>query len=114
MVQTGMASPYQTAQFPQNGEALPIKTEAGGGGGGGTGGGGGGGGAAGTLKDGPPVPTYSPPVPVPVSAVNGIDQQNVSTVGSRLGLYLQVGTQKFGRRTERDVQVKIISRIAPC
>jgi len=36
------------------------------------------------------------------------------TVESRL--YVQVGTQKFGRRTdcERDVQVKIISRITPC
>jgi len=30
------------------------------------------------------------------------------TVESRL--YVQVGTQKFGRRTERDVQVKIIFR----
>jgi len=26
-------------------------------------------------------------------------------------LYVQVGTQKFGRRTERDVQMKIIFRI---
>jgi len=34
------------------------------------------------------------------------------TVESRL--YVQVGTQKFGRRTERDVQVKIIFRITPC
>jgi len=33
------------------------------------------------------------------------------TVESRL--YVQVGTQKFGRRTERDVQVKIIFRITP-
>ena len=29
-------------------------------------------------------------------------------------LYVQVGTQKFGRRTERDVQVKIIFRITLC
>jgi len=28
--------------------------------------------------------------------------------------YVQVGTQKFGRRTERDVQVKIIFGITPC
>jgi len=34
------------------------------------------------------------------------------TVESRL--YVQVGTQKFGRKTERDVQVKIIFRIRPC
>ena len=34
------------------------------------------------------------------------------TVESRL--YVQVETQKFGRRTERDVQVKIIFRIRPC
>ena len=34
------------------------------------------------------------------------------TVESRL--YVQVGTQKFGRRTERDVQVKIIFRITLC
>ena len=33
------------------------------------------------------------------------------TVESRL--HVQVGTQKFGRRTERDVQVKIIFRITP-
>ena len=36
----------------------------------------------------------------------------LSTVKSRL--YVQVGTKKFGRRTERDVQVKIILRITPC
>jgi len=36
----------------------------------------------------------------------------VDTVKSRL--YVQVGTQKVGRRTERDVQVKIIFRITPC
>jgi len=36
----------------------------------------------------------------------------ISTVKSRL--YVQVGTQKFGRRTERDVQEKIIFRITPC
>jgi len=35
-----------------------------------------------------------------------------NTVESRL--YMQIGTQKFGCRTERDVQVKIISRIRPC
>jgi len=34
------------------------------------------------------------------------------TVKSRL--YVQVGTKKFGRRTERDVQVKITFRITPC
>ena len=34
------------------------------------------------------------------------------TVESRLNV--QVGTQKFGRRTERDVQVKVIFRITPC
>ena len=34
------------------------------------------------------------------------------TVESRL--YVRVGTQKFGRRTERDEQVKIIFRITPC
>jgi len=28
-------------------------------------------------------------------------------------LYVQVGTQKFGRRTERDVQMKILFRITP-
>jgi len=36
----------------------------------------------------------------------------ITTVESRL--YVQVGTQKFGRRTERDVQVKIIFRMTPC
>jgi len=35
-----------------------------------------------------------------------------NTVKSRL--YVQVGTQKYGRRTERDVQVKIIFHITPC
>jgi len=35
-----------------------------------------------------------------------------NAVESRLSV--QVGTQKFGRRTERDVQVKIIFRIRPC
>jgi len=34
------------------------------------------------------------------------------TVKSRL--YVHAGTQKFGRRTERDVQVKIIVRLTPC
>jgi len=34
------------------------------------------------------------------------------TLESRL--YAQVGTQKFGRRTESDVQVKIIFLITPC
>ena len=29
-------------------------------------------------------------------------------------LYVQVWTQKFGRRTVRDIQVKIIFRITPC
>jgi len=29
-------------------------------------------------------------------------------------LYVWVGSQKFGRRTERDAQVKIIFRITPC
>jgi len=28
--------------------------------------------------------------------------------------FVQIGTQKLGRRNERDVQVKIIFRIAPC
>jgi len=37
---------------------------------------------------------------------------NTCTVESRL--YVQVGTQKFGRRTERDAQVKIIFRITQC
>lgn len=79
MVQTGMASPYPTPQFPQNGEALPIKaTEAGGGGGS----------IAGQLKPevGPPVPAYSPPVSAAVAVanppVNGIEQQNVSIVST--------------------------------
>jgi len=36
----------------------------------------------------------------------------INTVESRL--YVHVGTQKFRRRTERDVQVKIIFRITPC
>jgi len=35
-----------------------------------------------------------------------------NTVISRL--HVQVGTKKFGRRAERDVQVKIIFRITPC
>jgi len=35
-----------------------------------------------------------------------------NTAESRL--YVQVGTSKFGRRTERDVQVKIIFPITPC
>jgi len=39
-------------------------------------------------------------------------EESRSTVESRL--YVQVGTQKFGRRTERDVQVKMIFRITPC
>jgi len=33
---------------------------------------------------------------------------------SGISEYVQVGTQKFGRRTERDVQVKIILRITTC
>jgi len=37
---------------------------------------------------------------------------NEYTVESRL--YVRVGTQNFGRRTESDVQVKIIFRITPC
>jgi len=36
----------------------------------------------------------------------------IGIVESRL--YVQVGTQKFGRRTESDVQVKIVFRITPC
>ncbi|KAK3919535.1 RNA binding protein fox-1-like protein 2, partial [Frankliniella fusca] len=84
MVQTGMASPYPTPQFPQNGEALPIKAESGGGGGPG-------GSIPGQLNKeagqamgqplGPPVPAYSPPVSAGAAAtspVNGIEQQNVS------------------------------------
>ncbi|XP_052125128.1 RNA binding protein fox-1 homolog 1-like isoform X13 [Frankliniella occidentalis] len=85
MVQTGMASPYPTPQFPQNGEALPIKAESGGGGGPG-------GSIPGQMKAesgqamgqplGPPVPAYSPPVSAAVAVsgapVNGIEQQNVS------------------------------------
>jgi len=39
-------------------------------------------------------------------------ERQVSTPKSRL--YVQVGTQKFGRRTERDVQVKITIRITLC
>ncbi|XP_034239788.1 RNA binding protein fox-1 homolog 3-like isoform X31 [Thrips palmi] len=73
MVQTGMASPYPTPQFPQNGEAMPampIKADSAGGG-------------AGQLKEpGPPVPAYSPPVSAAVAVsgapVNGIEQQTVS------------------------------------
>ena len=43
---------------------------------------------------------------------NIIDLVEKNTVRSRL--YVQIGTQKFGRRTERDVEVKIIFRITPC
>jgi len=44
--------------------------------------------------------------------INALSWLNRYTVESRLNV--QVGTQKFGRRTERDVQVKIIFRITPC
>lgn len=76
MVQTGMASPYPTPQFQQNGEALPIKAAESGGGGGGSG----------QLKEAP-VPAYSPPVSAAVAVsgapVNGIEQQTVSIVSIR-------------------------------
>ena len=81
MVQTGMASPYPTPQFPQNGEALPLKAAESGGGGGQMKSGEGGG-------VGQPVPAYSPPVSqavavnAAVNAVNGIEQQNVSIVST--------------------------------
>lgn len=88
MVQTGMASPYPTPQFPQNGEALAIKAESGGGGGS----------IGSQMKEGaaagppgppgPPVPAYSPPVSaaaVSGAPVNGIEQQTVSIVSTGPG-----------------------------
>lgn len=63
MVQTGM-NPYAAAQYPQNGDAVPLKTEVG--------------------KEGPPVgpPVVpaGPPFSPPTVTSNGIEQQTVSIV----------------------------------
>ena len=44
--------------------------------------------------------------------MNEAPDYGMNTVESWLNV--RVGTQKFGRRTDRDVQVKIIRRITPC
>jgi len=47
-----------------------------------------------------------------VASTNSSDGKLFYTAKSRL--YVQFGTQKFGRGTERDVQVKVIYRTTPC
>lgn len=74
MVQTNM-NPYAAAQYPQNGDAVPLKNEVG--------------------KEGPPVgpPVVpaGPPFSPPTVTSNGIEQQTVSIVSLLFEKFIRIG-----------------------